>query len=240
VKLFNTLGHEACHAAVWLLSRSDDNHGAVWKGWMVKCRERFPGFNLSVRHQYRIFKPFQWKCTACSNQFGRHSDVRLLASCLLPPASHGGAPQPDLTLSALQSVDTRRKVCGRCGGVLESLGRVNRAGQRVVKTANPYALFVKAMFGSLNSSLSQQEKMSEISRMWTEAKAVKSAATVVTEIVEQELEQEQEWPETQQEEELDDDGERLRQEGMRRARLARFESASASAGLAVVAAIDMT
>ena len=81
----DTLIHEMCHAASWVISGYRDGHGPLWKHWAKECMVRFPELPLIARcHSYAIRTKYTYKCEKCGYQIGRHS----------------------------KSLDTERKVCG--------------------------------------------------------------------------------------------------------------------------------
>jgi len=123
-RLRDTLIHEMCHAASWVISGYRDGHGPLWKTWANKAMVRFPELPVIGRcHSYKIRTKFTYKCEKCGYCVGRHS----------------------------KSLDTARKVCGHCHGrfqlVVNYKGtKENEAGDSAAKTPkppNPFALFVK-------------------------------------------------------------------------------------------------
>ncbi|TRY67449.1 hypothetical protein TCAL_03735 [Tigriopus californicus] len=125
-RLRDTLIHEMCHAAAWIISGYRDGHGPIWRDWANRSMREFPELPIINRcHNYAIRTKFTYRCVKCGYQLGRHS----------------------------KSLDTDRKVCGLCRGRFELL--VNRKagantetpGRRVEpttpRTPNKFALFVK-------------------------------------------------------------------------------------------------
>jgi predicted SprT family Zn-dependent metalloprotease len=155
VKLLNTLGHELCHAATWVISKSSEGHGRVWGAHMRAVHALYPGFDLSTRHGYVIHKPYRWSCSRCTSLEERHS----------------------------KSLDTAKTACKVCGarGQFKYLGKFNKdghsssqstataAGQQA-RPLNPYAQFTKdnmaAVTASLPAGTPQKVKMQELSRRW--------------------------------------------------------------------------
>ena len=85
-RLRDTLIHEMCHAASWVISGYRDGHGPLFKHWAKECMARFPELPLIARcHSYAIRTKYTYKCEKCGYQIGRHS----------------------------KSLDTERKVCGK-------------------------------------------------------------------------------------------------------------------------------
>ncbi|KAK3915947.1 Acidic repeat-containing protein [Frankliniella fusca] len=91
-RLRDTLIHEMCHAAVWLLNNVSGGHGPFWKAWAHKAMKRFPELPPIQRcHSYNIETKFTYRCTKCGYSFGRHS----------------------------KSLDLDKKRCGYCYGTFE-------------------------------------------------------------------------------------------------------------------------
>ena len=91
-RLRDTLIHEMCHAASWIISGYRDGHGPLWRTWAEKAMRRFPELPVIDRcHSYQIETKYTYKCVQCGYAIGRHS----------------------------KSLDTERKVCGHCHGRFE-------------------------------------------------------------------------------------------------------------------------
>ncbi|KAM9741912.1 germ cell nuclear acidic protein isoform 1-T4 [Menidia menidia] len=90
-RLRDTLIHEMCHAATWLINGVRDGHGNFWKLYARKSTVVHPELPMVTRcHSYDITYKFQYRCTRCENTIGRHS----------------------------KSLDTQRFVCALCTGQL--------------------------------------------------------------------------------------------------------------------------
>ncbi|KAM7417871.1 hypothetical protein PAMA_017497 [Pampus argenteus] len=90
-RLRDTLIHEMCHAATWLINGVRDGHGNFWKLYARKSTLAHPELPMVTRcHSYDIKYKFQYQCTRCQNTIGRHS----------------------------KSLDTQRFVCALCTGQL--------------------------------------------------------------------------------------------------------------------------
>ncbi|XP_035505274.2 germ cell nuclear acidic protein [Scophthalmus maximus] len=90
-RLRDTLIHEMCHAATWLINGARDGHGTFWKLYARKATVVHPELPMVTRcHSYDIKYKFQYQCTRCQNSIGRHS----------------------------KSLDTQRFVCALCTGQL--------------------------------------------------------------------------------------------------------------------------
>lgn len=90
-RLRDTLIHEMCHAATWLINGVRDGHGNFWRLYARKSTVVHPELPMVTRcHSYDIKYKFQYQCTRCQNTIGRHS----------------------------KSLDTERFVCALCTGKL--------------------------------------------------------------------------------------------------------------------------
>ncbi|XP_074530294.1 germ cell nuclear acidic protein [Halichoeres trimaculatus] len=90
-RLRDTLVHEMCHAATWLINGVRDGHGSFWKLYARKATVAHPELPMVTRcHSYDIKYKYQYQCTRCKNTIGRHS----------------------------KSLDTQRFVCALCTGQL--------------------------------------------------------------------------------------------------------------------------
>ncbi|XP_070202611.1 germ cell nuclear acidic protein-like isoform X2 [Littorina saxatilis] len=86
----DTLLHEMCHAATWVLDGvQHTDHGKNFQFWAERAHRIHPDLPpINSFHTYIIRKQFNYRCTKCSNRVGRHTD----------------------------SLDTKKNVCGLCGG----------------------------------------------------------------------------------------------------------------------------
>uniref|UniRef100_A0AAZ3PVU9 SprT-like domain-containing protein n=1 Tax=Oncorhynchus tshawytscha TaxID=74940 RepID=A0AAZ3PVU9_ONCTS len=90
-RLRDTLVHEMCHAATWLINSVRDGHGPFWKLYARKATLAHPELPMVTRcHSYDINYKYQYQCSCCKNTLGRHS----------------------------KSLDTQRFVCAVCTGQL--------------------------------------------------------------------------------------------------------------------------
>ncbi|XP_071976869.1 germ cell nuclear acidic protein-like [Engystomops pustulosus] len=89
-RLRDTLIHEMCHAACWVID-GDGNAGHGWR-WLFFCQtaaQAHPDLPpISRYHDYEIHYPFMYECTGCQSRVGRWK----------------------------ASLDTQRFVCSRCKG----------------------------------------------------------------------------------------------------------------------------
>ncbi|KAJ1529888.1 hypothetical protein ONE63_006619 [Megalurothrips usitatus] len=154
-RLRDTLIHEMCHAAVWLLNNISGGHGPFWKAWAAKAMKRFPELPPIERcHTYKIETKFTYKCTKCGYSFGRHS----------------------------KSLDLNRKRCGYCYGTFEVFLTSKGEGSlqnapKTPKAPSAFALFVKENYGLLkkeNGNLKHGDIMKKLGEKFTSMKVQQS------------------------------------------------------------------
>ncbi|KAL5961210.1 Acidic repeat-containing protein, partial [Taenia solium] len=130
----DTLLHEACHAAVWLVHGVNDGHGRLWRAFAHRANAVFPHLPpITVRHTYAVDTRFTYRCTGCFATINRHS----------------------------KSLDIQKKVCGRCQSQFQlfvnkggKITPVNSAGGKKAASAevgsrsrSVFADFVKVHYG---------------------------------------------------------------------------------------------
>ncbi|KAL7619971.1 hypothetical protein AAE478_010519 [Parahypoxylon ruwenzoriense] len=99
--LLNTVAHEFCHLAVFILNgKPKTAHGPEFKTWGRKCGQVFAhrGIEVTTKHSYEIEYKYIWRCAGCAGEVKRHS----------------------------RSVDPVRQRCGACRGYLEQVKPVPR------------------------------------------------------------------------------------------------------------------
>ena len=81
-RLYNTLAHEYCHLADFMISNVRDNpHGASFKRWAKKCQAALRShpeygphdIEITTKHSYAINYKYLWCCQECGHEYGRHS-----------------------------------------------------------------------------------------------------------------------------------------------------------------------
>jgi predicted SprT family Zn-dependent metalloprotease len=75
-RLLNTLAHEFCHLANYMISGITSNpHGQEFKAWGEKCSQAFGnrGVVVTTKHSYDIAFKFVWECVGCGIEYKRHS-----------------------------------------------------------------------------------------------------------------------------------------------------------------------
>lgn len=155
-KLRNTLAHEMCHVASWVISRELKNpHGRVFKSWAAKVMRRFPDVEVTTKHSYKIAYKFQWRCSndACGHVYGRHS----------------------------KSIDPACHRCGKCKGTLIPIDRNNNP--TTPGKLSLYTEFVRANLKSIKTQhpeLTHAQLMARVSQAWNDHKMNQTQRTTLT------------------------------------------------------------
>ncbi|WVR09359.1 hypothetical protein IAU60_006425 [Kwoniella sp. DSM 27419] len=95
-QILNTVAHEMCHLATWIISGDYKNpHGSVFKSWGRKVMRARKDVEVTTKHSYVIEYKYEWKCssTYCGKVYKRHS----------------------------KSIDPAKHACGSCKGKLVPL-----------------------------------------------------------------------------------------------------------------------
>ncbi|XP_019867104.2 germ cell nuclear acidic protein-like isoform X2 [Aethina tumida] len=141
-RLRDTLVHELCHAATWMVNNVSDGHGHYWKAWASKAMKRFPELPPIKRcHDYQIKTKYTYKCTKCGYSFGRHS----------------------------KSLNTDQKRCGYCHGQFEVLiNKTSKSGETKTVPVTPrkeptaFSLFVKENYAKVKTPLMKHAEVMKI------------------------------------------------------------------------------
>ncbi|KAF5281282.1 hypothetical protein FQA39_LY05168 [Lamprigera yunnana] len=151
-RLRDTLIHELCHAATWIINQVANGHGEYWKAWLAtKVSQRFPELPPIKRcHDYIINTKYTYKCMDCGYSIGRHS----------------------------KSLDIERKRCGHCYGKFEVLiNKVNKDGETKSVPVTPkkapsaFALFVKENYATCKTpQLNHAQVMKLLGQKFSEVK----------------------------------------------------------------------
>jgi len=163
-RLRKTLVHEMCHAVSWLIDGYREGHGPKWKAWGEKATRKFPSWPVEGRcHNYKVETKYTYRCTQCGYSIGRHS----------------------------KSLDTSKKVCGKCFGSFEilirkttsktspsALGTNNEENKyEKVKSPNAFAKFVKENYHTFKKDgREHKEIMNILSKKFALTKEKKSMA----------------------------------------------------------------
>ncbi|XP_022124427.2 uncharacterized protein LOC110999599 isoform X1 [Pieris rapae] len=128
----DTLIHEMCHAATWILDGElKAGHGPLWVKWCKVALRVFPELEeISRCHELEIHYKYSYKCKQCGYSIKRHS----------------------------KSIDVTKKCCGYCRGTFEVIVNKKNKDGVVVSTparsgnTNEFALYVKENYGSVKKS----------------------------------------------------------------------------------------
>ncbi|XP_043668748.1 putative uncharacterized protein DDB_G0282133 [Vespula pensylvanica] len=152
-RLRDTLIHEMCHAAAWLINDVSDGHGPFWTAWANKALRAFPELPPIRRcHDYKIKTKFTYRCIECGYSIGRHS----------------------------KSLDIEKKRCGHCYGKFELLiNRTTKSGTVQMQTPkrepSAFALYVKENYNSVkkDKNLKHAEVMKLLGQQFSAIKIAK-------------------------------------------------------------------
>ncbi|XP_063164777.1 germ cell nuclear acidic protein [Candoia aspera] len=124
-RLRDTLIHELCHAATWLIHGVRDGHGRFWNLYAKRAAMIHPELPVVSRcHNYEIKYKFTYECLQCKNTIGRHS----------------------------KSLDTQRFVCALCKGQLVLCQSKLKDGTPAKAPLAPFAKYVKENYSSTKRS----------------------------------------------------------------------------------------
>lgn len=146
-KLYNTMCHEYCHMANYMISNvTKPAHGTEFKRWAAKATREFAhlGVHVTTKHSYEIDAKFKWTCQTpnCGQVYKRHS----------------------------KSIDITRSRCGACktGLLLQT-----HPPLREKRPITGYQAFMKENFGRIkaqNPGVPQKDVMKIVAHAYREAK----------------------------------------------------------------------
>uniref|UniRef100_A0A5S6QT35 SprT-like domain-containing protein n=1 Tax=Trichuris muris TaxID=70415 RepID=A0A5S6QT35_TRIMR len=68
-RIRDTLLHEMCHAAAWLIDKTAEGHGIHWRKWCARANHVYPEIPIiTTRHSYQVATKFAYECSKCSNR----------------------------------------------------------------------------------------------------------------------------------------------------------------------------
>ncbi|KAF9056431.1 SprT-like family-domain-containing protein [Panaeolus papilionaceus] len=89
-RIRHTLSHEMCHLATWVIDKKlNEHHGPLFKSWANKLMKKRPDIHVSIKHDYEITYPFEWKCEKCAKIYGRFSKSIKPEECLCGACREG-------------------------------------------------------------------------------------------------------------------------------------------------------
>lgn len=152
-RLRDTLIHEMCHAAAWLINNVSDGHGPFWTKWAHKAMNIFPELPPIRRcHDYEIKTKYTYRCTGCGYSIGRHS----------------------------KSLNIESKRCGHCFGKFELLiNKTTKSGVKQVQTPkrepSGFALYVKQNYNSVKKEKNNMKHADVMKLLGQQFSAIKIA-----------------------------------------------------------------
>ncbi|XP_032187747.1 acidic repeat-containing protein isoform X2 [Mustela erminea] len=121
-RLRDTLIHEICHAASWLLDGIRDSHGDAWKYYAKKSNMVHPELPMVTRcHNYKINYRIHYECTRCKTRVGRYT----------------------------RSLNTDRFICAKCKGPLVMLPLTRKDGTPIAPHVRPFAKYVQENYRTI-------------------------------------------------------------------------------------------
>ncbi|WKX98700.1 hypothetical protein Q1695_013966 [Nippostrongylus brasiliensis] len=146
----DTLIHEMCHAAVWVVDGvRKEGHGPIWKKWAAQCMRRFQSLPVIARcHDYEIDAKFIYECGGCGQKVRRHT----------------------------KSLNVDRLICGicKCRFTLQVRNRGKNLAAGDAPPPNRFAMFVKENYGKYKKpGVKHGEVMRTLSQLFKEANTPK-------------------------------------------------------------------
>jgi predicted SprT family Zn-dependent metalloprotease len=156
-KLRDTLAHELCHCALWVIDNDPkSHHGKQFKQWYnllrskltprgMRITKEFPDILVTTKHTYEIEYKYTYTCTnsLCGLDFGRQKKLEL-----------------------------NRHVCGACKSPLAQTKPIpNTSGKE--NKPNSFGLFVKDDFARVkreNPGMAHKDIMATLSNRYREQK----------------------------------------------------------------------
>ncbi|XP_023562888.1 acidic repeat-containing protein [Octodon degus] len=148
-RLRDTLIHELCHAAAWIIGGSKVSHGAVWKYFTRKANWIHPEVPLVTRcHNFDINYKVYYECKQCKARIGRYT----------------------------RSLNTKYFVCSLCQGPLVLLPLTRKDGTPIQPHVRPFSKYVQENYRTvfLETGLNHSEVMRKLSRDYAASKQKKN------------------------------------------------------------------
>ncbi|KAI0165070.1 SprT-like family-domain-containing protein [Hypoxylon sp. FL1284] len=167
--LLNTVAHEFCHLAVFVLSgKPKMAHGAEFKAWGARCGRLFAdrGIVVTTKHNYEIDYKYVWRCASCPWEVKRHSksvntDLHRCASCKgrlmqIKPTPRGrGGPSP-----TPGGLETERENGGKTAATTTASAKKQPSQWQVFMAREMKAL------AQTNKSMSSKERLAAVAAKW--------------------------------------------------------------------------
>ena len=75
-KLKDTLVHEMCHCAVWLIDHSNIAHGTLFKYWGRQATIK-QQIVVTRCHDYKVVYKFLYHCKCCGHKYDHHYKFKI-------------------------------------------------------------------------------------------------------------------------------------------------------------------
>ncbi|KRZ18787.1 Acidic repeat-containing protein [Trichinella zimbabwensis] len=73
-RIRDTLLHEMCHAAVWIIDQKIEKHGPFWKRWCAIAESVLPNMPVvKTCHEYVITTKYVYRCPSCLREVRRQT-----------------------------------------------------------------------------------------------------------------------------------------------------------------------
>ncbi|XP_013009208.2 germ cell nuclear acidic protein [Cavia porcellus] len=149
-RLRDTLIHEMCHAASWLIDGIRDSHGDTWKYYATKSNRVHPELPLvTCCHNYAINYKIHYECNWCKTRVGRYT----------------------------RSLNTKRFFCFVCKGPLILLPLTRKDGTPIKPYVRPFGKYVQENYRMVlqeTAGLSHGDVMKKLSKNYAASKQNKN------------------------------------------------------------------
>ncbi|KAI0793295.1 SprT-like family-domain-containing protein [Abortiporus biennis] len=120
-RIRNTLAHEMCHIACWIIDKSpNEAHGHIFKSWARRVMHKRSDVEVTTRHSYEIKYKYQWECVNCAKTYGRFSKSIRPDECVCG-ACKVGQLKPLFTTRARRTPSKPKETPSGCRDVVEVL-----------------------------------------------------------------------------------------------------------------------
>jgi hypothetical protein len=159
-RLAQTLLHELCHAAAWILDHVDKPpHGPAFGKWAARASKSYPKRAVTVCHNFEIKYKYHYKCQRCGTSIGRFSkSIKDTDRC-----ARGGCMGRLELVVPLSAVKVTRGDGGGDIGIAITASRIPSAYQTFCSNNRPKVV-------AANPGMNQRDIMKELARRWQEEK----------------------------------------------------------------------
>jgi len=162
-RLAQTLLHELCHAAAWVLDHVDKPpHGPAFAKWAAKASKSYPKRAVTVCHNFEIKYKYQYLCQRCGTCIGRFSkSIKDTDRC-----ARGGC------MGRLELVIPQSAVKALRGGGGEVGEGVAAPPLRTPSAYQTFCSKNRSKVVAANPGINQRDVMKELARLWQEEKKI--------------------------------------------------------------------